>query len=132
MGNIKMFFVALIVFLVIDLFWLGVVAKNLYAKHLGDLMTKQVNWVAAFIFYAIFIIGLVFFVLTPALEKQQVSYALIVGAFYGLITYATYDLTNLATLKNWPIAITIIDLIWGVTLSMTTSGVSYLILKVLK
>lgn len=132
MGNVKMFFVALVVFLVIDLVWLGLVAKNIYARYLGDLMTKQVNWVAAFIFYAIFIIGLVFFVLSPALEKKQLSYALIVGGFYGLITYATYDLTNLATLKNWPMAITIIDLIWGVTLSATTSGVSYLILNAFK
>lgn len=126
---IKSFLVTFAVFMVIDLIWLGIVAKNLYAKYLGFIMTDQINWVAAIVFYVIFIVGMLFFVIHPALEKESIQYAFLVGALYGFITYATYDLTNLATLKDWPIAITAIDLVWGTTLSMLTAGISTAIIQ---
>lgn len=126
---IKLYLISLTVFFSIDLIWLGLIAKNLYQKHLGFLMAEQINWIAALIFYLLFIAGLVIFVITPSLEKNSWTSALWLGALFGLITYATYDLTNLATIKNWPLLITIIDLIWGMTISATVSLVSFFIAK---
>lgn len=129
MKFLTQFLVVLVVFFAIDIFWLGVVARNLYAKYLGFIMAPNVNWAAALLFYVIFIIGVMVFVLQPALEKQSLMHAFIIGAFFGFVTYATYDLTNLATLKDWPITITIIDLIWGTVLSSSVSAISYLIIS---
>ncbi len=124
---LKLYLIALPVFLVIDMVWLTLVAKNFYAKQIGFLMTKNPNLIAAFIFYLIFIAGLIVFVITPALDKKMWSQALLAGAFFGLVTYATYDLTNLATVKNWPIIITFVDLIWGMVLSAAVSVITYFI-----
>lgn len=129
MQYIKIYLVAVVVFFAIDLIWLGVIAKNLYQKHLGYLMRNPVNWTAAIIFYLIFVVGMVFFVINPALEKSSLSYAITVGALFGFITYATYDLTNLATVKDWPVVITVVDLIWGSTLSALTSGISFFLVQ---
>jgi uncharacterized membrane protein len=126
---LRNFAITFVVFMAIDLVWLGVIAKNLYSKYLGYIMTDHVNWGAAILFYVLFIVGLLFFVIHPALAKNSWMYALGAGALYGLLTYATYDLTNLATLKDWPITITIIDMIWGTTLAASTSIISYLILQ---
>lgn len=123
--------ITLTVFMVIDLIWLGFIAKDLYAKYLGYLMSDTVNWIAAVIFYLIFIGGICYFVLYPSLIDQNLVQLLFRAAFFGFITYATYDLTNLATIKNWPINITIIDLIWGTTLSTSVSVISYFIIKLL-
>ena len=124
---IKLYLIALSVFLAIDMVWLVFIAKNFYAKQIGFLMAKNPNLVAAFIFYLIFIAGLIVFVINPALDKKLWTQALLMGAFFGLVTYATYDLTNLATVKNWPLIITIVDLIWGTVLSATVSVVTYFI-----
>ncbi len=124
---IKLFLITLPVFFILDMIWLTLLAKNFYRDQIGFLMAPSVNWVAAIIFYLIFIIGLVIFVISPAIEKNSWIYAVLLGALFGFITYATYDLTNLATLKDWPIAITIVDLIWGAFLSGTVSGVTYFI-----
>jgi uncharacterized membrane protein len=123
----KLYFIALPVFFIIDMIWLGLVAKNFYRSHIGFLMKTNINWVAAILFYLLFIAGLVFFVLSPAVEKRSFTYAIMAGAFYGLLTYSTYDLTNLATLKEWPLLITVIDMIWGMFLSFSVSLISYLI-----
>lgn len=124
---IKLFLVAFLVFLIIDLAWLGLIAKNLYKRHLGYIMSEKVNWTAAIIFYLIFILGIIVFVVMPALEVSSIKKVLINGALFGLVTYATYDLTNLATLEKWPIKITIIDLIWGTFLSTSVSLITFLI-----
>lgn len=124
---VKLYLIALPVFFAIDMIWLGLVAKNFYKNQIGFLMTPTVNWVAAIIFYLLFIVGLVLFVITPAVEKGSWTYALLFGALFGLITYATYDLTNLATLKDWPLLITIVDLAWGAVLAASVSVVTYLI-----
>ena len=92
-------------------------------------MAPKVNWTAALIFYALFIAGLVFFVINPALAKDSLMYAILAGGFFGLITYGTYDLTNLATLKDWPLNITIIDLIWGTVLNAITSGITFTVVQ---
>lgn len=124
---IKLYLIALPVFLIIDMVWLVLVARNFYQKQIGFLMRTDVNWIAAIIFYLLFISGLVVFVLTPAAGKHSWSHALIYGALFGLITYATYDLTNLATLKDWPLAVTIADLLWGTVLAASVSVVTYFI-----
>lgn len=124
---VKLYVIAFIVFFVIDLIWLGIVAKNLYQKQIGHLLKTDVNWIAAMVFYALFVAALVIFVLMPAVDKGTLSHAILYGALFGFITYATYDLTNLATLKDWPLSITLIDLAWGTFLGLSTSTVSYLI-----
>jgi len=123
----KLYLIAFAVFIAIDIVWLVLVAKKFYQKHLGSLMKPDVNWPAAIIFYLIFIAGLIVFVISPAIEKQSWKHALIFGTLFGLITYATYDLTNLATLKDWPLMVTIVDLIWGMVLSVSVSTATYLI-----
>jgi uncharacterized membrane protein len=124
---IKLFIIALPVFFVIDMVWLVLVAKKFYQEQIGFLMKPDINWFAAIIFYLLFIAGLVIFVISPAVEKQSWVHALIFGALFGLITYATYDLTNLATLKDWPILVTVVDLIWGTVLASSISVITYLI-----
>lgn len=126
---IKTFFIALSVFLAIDAVWLGLVAKNFYREQIGFLMKNNPNWGAAFIFYVLFIVGLTVFVIEPALEKGSWIGALLMGALFGLIAYATYDLTNLATLKDWPLTVTIVDLIWGATIAGSVSTVTYFIIN---
>lgn len=124
---IKLYAIALPVFFAIDMIWLGLVAKNFYRGQIGSLMKSDINWVAAITFYLLFLVGLVFFVIAPAVEKGSWVYALGIGAFFGLITYATYDLTNLATLKDWPILVTLVDMAWGSILGATVSVVTYFI-----
>lgn len=125
---IKQYFVSLLVFLIIDGLWLAIIAKNFYAKYLGFLMSKTPNLVAAGIFYLIYILGLVVLVLSPALQKNSLFLAIATGALFGLCAYATYDLTNLATIKDWPLLITLVDLVWGTFVSGAVAGISYLII----
>ena len=95
-------------------------------------MKSEPNWIAALIFYLLFIVGLVLFVIAPAIEKKSWMHALLFGALFGLITYATYDLSNLATIKDWPLLVTIVDLIWGATLAASVSTATYFIAQKLK
>ena len=127
MNYIKMYLIALIVFVIIDAIWLMFISKNLYQKELGYLLTSNPNFIATVIFYLLFLVGLVYFVINPAIGKESIKLLLISGALFGLITYATYDLTNLATIKSWPLKITIIDLIWGTSLSTLVSLCTYYI-----
>ncbi len=124
---IKLYAIALPVFFVFDMIWLGLIAKGLYRREIGYLMKDNVNWTAAIIFYLLFIIGLVFFVISPSIEKSSWIYAILVGALFGFITYATYDLTNLAITKDWPLFITIVDLSWGAFLGASVSVITYFI-----
>ncbi len=113
------------VFFALDLLWLGILAKDFYQRHLGYLMRPQVNWVAAISFYLLFIIGIVIFGVKPALEAQSPIRALVYGALFGFFTYATYDLTNLATVRDWPFVVTAVDLAWGTALCGGVSWISY-------
>lgn len=122
---IKLYAIALPVFFVIDMIWLVLVANSFYKSQIGFLMKPDINWAAAIIFYLLFIVGLVLFVIAPAVEKVSWMHALLFGALFGLITYATYDLTNLATIKNWPILVTLVDLAWGTVLGALVSVVTY-------
>jgi uncharacterized membrane protein len=124
---IKLYAIALPVFVAIDMVWLGFVARNFYRNQIGFLMKSDINWAAAILFYLLFIVGLVLFVIVPAIEKHSWTHALLFGALFGLITYATYDLTNLATLKDWPLMVTIVDLAWGAALAALVSTATYFI-----
>jgi len=126
---VKLYFLSLIVFLGIDGVWLTLVARKFYAEQLGYLMTKTPNLLAALIFYLLYILGVVVLVVTPALERGNVMEAVVKGALFGLVCYATYDLTNLATIKDWPLLVTVIDLIWGTVLSATVAGISFLMAR---
>ncbi len=123
----KIYLIALPVFLVIDMIWLGLIASNFYKKEIGFLMKDNVNWLAAGVFYLLFVSALIVFVITPAIEKNSWMHALIFGALFGLVTYATYDLTNLATIKDWPLFVTIVDLFWGAFLASSVSVITYFI-----
>lgn len=122
---IKLYFATLVAFFAIDMVWLGLVARSFYRKHLGYLMSPNTNWTAAVIFYLLFILGILVFVVLPGLQENSLKMTLIRGALFGLITYATYDLTNLATVKDWPLLLTIVDMAWGTVLSTAVSTVSF-------
>ncbi len=124
---VKLYAIALPVFFAIDMIWLGVVAKNFYRAQIGTLMKSNVNWTAAIIFYLIFIAGLIVFVIAPAMANNSWTHALLFGALFGLVCYATYDLTNLAVAKDWPLLVTIVDLAWGAVLAASVSVVTYII-----
>lgn len=116
-----------LVFFAIDMVWLGLLAKGLYQRMLGPLLAEQVNWAAALVFYFLFIGGIFIFAILPALEKESWRYALLYGCLFGFFTYATYDLTNLATLKNWPLQLVFIDIAWGMVLTGSVAIAGYLI-----
>ena len=118
-----------IVFFIIDMAWLGFIAKNIYKKYLGDLLSENVNWTAAIVFYLLFIVGIFIFVILPSVEKDSVRSAIVLGALFGFFTYATYDLTNLATLKGFPTTIVYIDLAWGAILTSIVSTAGFYITK---
>lgn len=113
-------------FVVLDLLWLGVVAKSYYQTRLAHLL-GPVEWYAAVVFYLVFILGVLVFVVMPALQKGSFMHVVLFGFLFGIVTYATYDLTNLATLRDWPVGLTIVDIVWGGFLSMAVASWSYLI-----
>jgi len=123
---IKLYFATFIAFLAIDAVWLGLVASALYRKYLGFLMAPSPNWLAAILFYLLFVVGVLVLAVLPGLEIGSLKTTLLRGALFGLIAYATYDLTNLATVKDWPLLVTVVDMIWGTVLSLVVSGVGYM------
>jgi len=121
---VKLYLLTLVAFFAIDMVWLGLVARGFYRKHLGFLLAPNPNWAAAILFYLLFVVGLLVFAVVPGLRAGSLGKALLLGALFGLLTYATYDLTNLATIKDWPLVITVVDMVWGVILAslVTCSG----------
>ncbi len=126
---LKLYFIALPVLFAIDIVWLVFVARKFYATHLVTLLKPDVTWPAAIIFYLLYIAGLVIFVISPAVEKHSLTHALLFGALFGLVSYATYDLTNLATIRDFPLIVAVVDLTWGMVLSAAVSGITWLIAK---
>jgi uncharacterized membrane protein len=117
------------VFFIVDMIWLGVIARGFYRKALEPLLTPNINWTAAIIFYLLFLVGILIFALLPGMEKRSLVYTVGMAALFGLISYATYDLTNLATLRDWPLMLSIVDMMWGSFLSASTAGLTYLIMS---
>lgn len=112
-------------FIAFDAVWLGLIAKNLYATELKGLLAKDVKWAAAVLFYLIFVVGLIYFVIAPTIKSGAMHNLILSAAFFGFVTYATYDLTNYATIKDFSLKIVIIDLIWGATLSAVVATLAY-------
>ena len=117
------------VFFCIDMIWLGVIAKGFYRNSLEPLLTPNINWIAAIIFYLLFLVGVLIFALLPGMAKRSLVYTIEMAALFGFISYATYDLTNLATLRDWPLMLSIVDMIWGSFLSASTATMTYLIMS---
>lgn len=126
--------VTALTFFAIDLVWIGMVAKGFYANYVGGMMRENVNWVAALLFYAIYIGGIVVFVLIPALKNDStVTGVLVTGALLGFFAYSTFDLTALALFKDWSIVVTIVDIAWGTLLTaLTAASALWLLHKLLK
>lgn len=131
MSFLKMYLIAFIIFLAIDAVWLGLIAPKFYKNQIGHLMSSSPNLIAALVFYLLFIVGLVYFAIMPAIDQGSIGKALLAGALFGFMTYATYDLTNLATLKDWPIIVTVVDLVWGTFLSTSITVLTYLVYNLL-
>ena len=113
MKYIYLYLLTFAVFLIIDVIWLGAIAKNMYSEKIGHLLAENPNLIAAGVFYLLFVAMLLVFVVIPGYEAQSLTKVIVLGALFGMITYATYDLTNLATLRDWPLSVTIIDIIWA-------------------
>ena len=122
---IKLFLSSLFTFLLLDAIWLGFVARGFYARELSLYLADNVNWASAFIFYIIFNIGLLIFVILPSIEKNSYSMLVIYALLYGLVTFATYDLTNLATVKDWPLLVSLVDMLWGMFVAFSAASVAF-------
>lgn len=114
--------VTLLVLLVVDLIWLGVIAKPLYSKGIGHLMAEQPNLWAATAFYLFYTFGLMYFAVSPPSGVQSWRDTLLAAGIFGFVAYATYDLSNLSTLRNWPTHLAVIDIIWGSILSAISAA----------
>lgn len=125
MNFLKLYGVALVVCFSLDLLWLGIVAKDLYARHIGHLMRSDIQWVPGVLFYAVYVAAMIVFVVMPALEKGSMIRAVGLGAFFGLAAYAAFDLTCLALFRDFPVSIALIDLAWGTTLTAVVSAAAY-------
>jgi len=126
MRYFKLYLVSLAAFFAIDMVWLGFAARSFYQQHLGFLLSPNPNWFVAVLFYLLFVVGLLFFVIAPGLKDNSLKATLLKAALFGLITYATYDLTNLATLKDWPALLSIVDMLWGTILSVSVSVIGFI------
>ncbi len=115
------------VFFAVDMVWLGFAARGFYRDNLGPLLRENVNWTAAVIFYLIYIGGILEFATLPALQKDSLRQAAVLGALFGFFAYSTYDLTNLATLKGWPLNVVLVDIAWGIVLTSTVAAAGFLI-----
>ena len=111
-----------VVMLVIDLLWLGVIAKSYYQQAMGDLMSPQPRLAFAALFYLMYPVGLVIFAVLPGFSADSLVRAAVLGALFGLFAYATYDLTNLAVVRGWPMGLSFVDMAWGTFVSAVASG----------
>lgn len=127
MRTIWLYLIAAAIFFALDMLWIGLIARSFYREKLGYLLAPQPKWAAAIIFYLIYIAGILFFAVIPALRDQAWTIALVNGAVLGLLCYATYDLTNLATVDRFPLAVAVVDITWGIFLTAVVSTITYLI-----
>lgn len=114
MNYLKTYLIAGGVYWIVDFLWLGLIANKFYQRQLGDLLTENIKWPAALIFYSLFPIGVIIFAVIPGVEDNSLLKSLILGALFGFFTYATYDLSNYITLAGWPVKVVIVDILWGI------------------
>jgi len=125
------FFSTLVLLGILDGLWLGLVARGFYRQQLGDLMAARPNWPVAGLFYLVYAFGVTYFIVNPAIAEDRPVSALWRGALLGLLAYGAYDLTNLATLRNWPVTLTVVDLLWGTLMTALVGfGAAYLMTRV--
>lgn len=130
MLKMLMAYVAVLVpFVALDAVWLWVMGSSLYKPTLGDILRAQPNLWPAAVFYGLYPVGLLVFAVWPALHDGQLSRAIVLGLLFGLFTYATYDLTNHATLRNWTTTLTVVDVAWGSVLAATSAAVAYSVVR---
>lgn len=122
---LKLYLMTIPIFFFFDMIWLGYIAKNFYRQNLAFILSPEVNWPAAAAFYLIYIAGILFFAVAPALERASLMRAMIWGSLYGFFTYATYDLTNMALIKGWPLKVVLVDIFWGIALCAVVSMLSF-------
>jgi uncharacterized membrane protein len=122
---LQTYVVSLVTFLALDFAWLGWVARGFYRRQLGHLLSPDVRWVPAIIFYLLFVAAVLVFAVAPAVERGSLGRALLLGGFFGIVTYATYDLTNLATLRGFPTLMVAVDMTWGCILTSVVAAVGY-------
>lgn len=127
----KSYIATLIVFLGLDFLWLGVLAQNFYSSQLGSLMRDSINFGASAGFYVAYVVGIVFFAIVPALAAASWRKAAGNGALLGLLAYGTYDMTNIATLRDWPVTMSIVDMVWGSLLTSISAVAGFLMTRVL-
>jgi uncharacterized membrane protein len=126
---IVLYISAALVFLPMDAVWLGLVARRFYVAEIGPLLLERPNWGVALVFYLLYLVGLVIFAMMPALATGSWRTALLYGALFGFFAYATYDLTNLATIRGFTVRVAMVDLAWGTVLSATAASVGFLIAR---
>lgn len=119
------YIVTAVFFLVVDVIWLSQIARKFYFERLGGMLLDKPNLVAAGAFYALYVIGIVIFAVAPALSAESAVTALVFGALFGFFAYATYDMTNYATLRNWSLTISLVDILWGTCLTGVSTWVGY-------
>jgi uncharacterized membrane protein len=124
---LKLYALTVPVFLLVDFLWLGWVARTFYRSQLGALLRVTPNWTAAILFYLLYVAGILLFVVCPALDRGSLARAGILGGLFGLMAYATYDLTNLATVPGWPLRLVLVDIAWGICLTAIVSVISFAI-----
>lgn len=122
---IKVYLFTVPLFFAIDILWLGFVARGFYRRELEEFLAPQANWKAAVLFYLVYIVGILIFAVSPALDAGSLARAAVLGALFGFFTYATYDLTNLATLKDWPVNVVVVDVAWGTVLCAAVASGAY-------
>lgn len=124
-GYLKLYAATAVVFLAIDLVWLGVVAQGFYARELGALLRDRPLWPAALAFYGVYVAGILVFAVFPALAAASLARAIALGALLGFVAYATFDLTSLALVRDFPAVVVVVDLVWGTTLTATVAAAGY-------
>jgi uncharacterized membrane protein len=127
MNQITVYLVTLAVFVGIDLVWLGFIAKSFYRAEIGALLAEKMSFPAAAAFYVIYAAGLMFFAVQPSLATGGWTRALMLGGLFGFVAYATYDLSNLATLRGWTVKLCVVDMLWGAALSGFTAALARLV-----
>jgi uncharacterized membrane protein len=130
MQYVYLYLLTIPVFFIIDIIWLAFIGKKFVQSQLGHLL-GPVNWTAAGIFYALYIGFILFFAVYPALQDSNAMKALMLGALLGFFAYMTYDLTNTATLKDWPLLFSLVDIVWGTVLTASVAFSAYHIGKFL-
>lgn len=113
----------------LDLLWLGVLARDFYRSRLSHLMSPEVYWPAAILFYAVYAAGILYFAAAPSLERGELFGAALNGALLGFLVYAVYDLTNMAVLRDWPAGLSLLDVLWGAILTSACSCIGFLVLR---